>query len=117
MTAMRLTELSDREILAIVEPLMENCLAGSNENDHSKHVRDFTQRMQRIVTPEELSRQLAREPRAYFTERQFLSVFRRQQSVGVVWRQFTSLNTDELINQAIFVDANGRVLIDHCMIC
>ena len=31
---MKLSNLSVDEILAIVEPMMDNCLAGSNENDH-----------------------------------------------------------------------------------
>ena len=114
---MKFSDLSVAEILAIVEPIMDNCLAGSNENDHGKHARDFTKRMRSIVTPEELSRQLSRSPRGYFTQREFLSLFRRQQSIGVVWKQYTSLNTDELINQAIFKEENGKVLIDHCMIC
>ena len=114
---MNLSNLSVDEILAIVEPIMDNCLAGSNENDHGKHVRDFTQRMQSIVTPEELSRQLSRSPRGYFTQREFVSLFRRQQSIGVVWKQYTSLNRDELINQAVFKEESGKILIDHCMIC
>ena len=114
---MKFSDLSVAEILAIVEPIMDNCLAGSNENDHGKHARDFTKRMHSIVTPEELSRQLSLEPRGYFTQREFLGLFRRQQSIGVVWKQYTSLNTDELINQAIFKEESGKVLIDHCMIC
>jgi len=114
---MKLPDLSAGEILVIVEPIMENCLAGSNENNHGKHVRDFTKRMQRIVTPEELSRQLSRTHRGCFTQREFLSLFRRQQSIGVVWKQYMPLNMDELINRAIFKEESGKILIDQCMIC
>ena len=49
---MQLSKMSTEEILEVVEPLMDNCLAGSNENDHAKHVEHFTQRMKGIVTPE-----------------------------------------------------------------
>ena len=35
---MSLSQMTDAEILAIVEPLMDNCLAGSTERDHAKHV-------------------------------------------------------------------------------
>ena len=38
---MSLSKMTDAEILAIVEPLMDNCLAGSTERDHAKHVRDL----------------------------------------------------------------------------
>ena len=55
---MSLTKVTDAEILAIVEPLMDNCLGGSTERDHAKHVRDFTDRLRAIVTPENLAAQL-----------------------------------------------------------
>ena len=114
---MKLPNLSEDEILSIVEPIMDSCLEGSNEGDHKKHTKYFTNRMKSIVTPEELKRQLSIEPRTYFTDRQFLNVFRRRDSVGIVWKQSISSCDDELINQAIFKEVEGKILIDHCMIC
>ena len=35
-------EMDEEKILSIVGPLMGNCLNGSNENNHAKHVTDFT---------------------------------------------------------------------------
>jgi len=114
---MKLSDLGLEEILNIVEPIMDNCLDGSNEGNHKKHTRDFTDRMKSIVTPEELQRQLSSYPKIYFTDREFLHLFRRSDSIGIVWRQFTSSNNDELINQAIFKEVGRNILIDHCMIC
>jgi len=31
--------------------MMDNCLEGSNEVNHAKHVRDFTDRLKNVVTP------------------------------------------------------------------
>ena len=109
--------LSTEKILSIVEPFMQNWLEGSNGGDHKKHVRDFTDRMKNIVTPEEIQKQLSGKPRTYFTDRKFLDVFRRRDSVGLVWKQSISSGDDELINQAIFKEVEGKFLIDHCMIC
>jgi len=114
---MALITMQEKEILAIVEPLMDNCLEGSNEDDHQKHTRDFTDRMKKIVTPENLKKQLSHNPRAYFTNREFVHLFRRDQSIGVVWKQYISHSTNEFMNQAIFVEVDQRVLIDHCIIC
>ena len=114
---MKFIEMKENEILGIVEPIMDNCLNGSNEDNHAKHTRDFTERMRKIVTPENLKLQLSKEPRAFFTERQFIKLFRRKNSIGIIWKQFISTSNDELINQAIFVERNGKILIDHCMIC
>ena len=114
---LKLPNLSEEEILRIVEPIMDNCLEGSNEGDHNKHTKHFTNRMKSIVTPEELKRQLSIEPKIYWTKREFVCLFRRSNSVGIVWKQKTSSSKDELINQAIFKEVEGKILIDHCMIC
>ena len=109
--------LSTEKILSIVEPLMQNCLDGSNEGDHQKHTLNFTKRLKGIVTPDELKKQLSCEPRIYFRERQFVELFRRTDSIAIVWKQSISSCDDELINQAIFLEKKGKIFIDHCMIC
>ena len=83
---MNFLEMDDERILSIVDPIMDNCLKGSNENNHAKHVKDFTERMRNIETPENLKMQLSHEPRAFFTNRKFVHLFRRQSSIGVVWK-------------------------------
>ena len=42
---MHFTKMTQKEILELINPLMDNCLAGSNEDNHDKHVKDFTGRM------------------------------------------------------------------------
>ena len=100
--------MEENEILKIVEPIMDNCLRGSNENNHAKHTRDFTERMRKIVTPENLKLQLSKEPRAVFSERKFIYLFRRQSSIGIIWKQYISPSNEELMNQAIFVERNKK---------
>ena len=114
---MQFVEMEEEDILRIVEPIMDSCLNGSNEDNHAKHTRDFTERMRKIVTPENLRLQLSKKPRVFFTERKFIKLFRRQDSIGIIWKQFISTSNDELMNQAIFVERNEQIFIDHCMIC
>ena len=38
---LKLFILDEIEILNIIEPIMENCLQGSNEGNHKKHIRVF----------------------------------------------------------------------------
>ena len=113
------TDTSDEELLAIIEPMMDNCLMGSNEIDHARHVRDFTERLRNIVTRENLEAQCASyQPRlGTIGQREFVCLFRRETSIAVVWRQFFTKSDDEFVNQANFVVLDGRVLIDHCLIC
>ena len=81
---MNFLEMDDERTLSIADPIMDNCLNGSNENNHAKHVKDFTQRMRNILTLENLKMQLSHEPRAFFTNRKFVHLFRRQSSIGVI---------------------------------
>tara|TARA_B100001248_G_C27239603_1_gene388754 strand:- start:263 stop:613 length:351 start_codon:yes stop_codon:yes gene_type:complete len=116
---MSLAQMTDAEVLAMVEPLMNNCLAGSTERDHAKHVRDFTDRLWAIFTPENLAAQLesGQPTNGYFAERELIGIFRRPGRVGVVWRQFLTKVEGEFVNHAVFVEKDGRVLIDDCLIC
>ena len=41
-------------------------------------------------------------PRAFFTDREFLFLFRRKELIAIIWKQNIALNEDELINQAVF---------------
>ncbi|MGB0157135.1 MAG: hypothetical protein ACPG3T_08025 [Pseudomonadales bacterium] len=110
-------ELSDQAIIDLVEPLMDNCLDGSNEGDHTKHVRDFTPRLAAIVTEDNLASQLETRPHGYYHRREFVALMRKSTSVGVVWRQFCTAVDDEFVNHAIFVIRDNRILIDHVLIC
>ena len=58
--------MTEGEILSIVVPMMDNCLEGSNEGGHAKQVRDFTDRLKNVVTPENLKSQLPYRPRGFF---------------------------------------------------
>lgn len=118
MTAL-FTESSDEELLAIFKPMMDDCLTGANEIDHARHVRDFTERLSKIVTRENLEAQCASyQPRlGTFGRREFIYLFRRKTSIAVVWRQFFTKSDDEFVNQANFVMLDRRVLIDHCLVC
>ena len=110
--------MSDEEILAIVEPLMNNLMEGSTEIDHAKHTRDFTQRMKDIVTEERLQKMCAEYQAriGFFTDRELVGIFRRSDSVAVVWRQWSSKTSDEFVAEAVFVEQDGRYLVDHAMI-
>jgi len=110
-----LFEKSDAEILNLVNPIMDNMMAGSTAIDHAMHTRDFSDRIKNIVTPEYLDRvcQDYQQRWGIFTKREFVALFRRRHSIAVVWRQYCSLTTDEYVAEAVFIENDGRLLIDH----
>ena len=113
-----LCQKTDDEILNIIEPLIDNMLAGSTERNHSKHVADFTNRLKVIVTEENLSRQCEdyQNHLGYFARREFVSLFRRKYSLAATWRLFFTKSEDEFVLEAMFVKRDGKLQIDHCMI-
>ncbi len=116
--AVDLATQSDEDILAVVNPLMDNLMEGSTEIDYEKHVRDFTDRLKSMVSEEGLKRMCEHYQAdvGYFTDRELLSIFRRSDSVGVVWRQATSKSDDELIASVVVVEQDGRYLVDHALV-
>ena len=115
---MSLAQMTDTEILAIVEPLMDNCLAGSTERDDAKHVRSFMDLLRAIITLENLATQpeSGQPTSGNFAERELIGIFRRPDRVGVVWRMLLRKAEGGYVNQPVLVEEDGRVLIDHCLI-
>ena len=42
--------MTDDEIMGIANPIMDNLMQTSTDNDHEKHVRDFCEHLKSIVT-------------------------------------------------------------------
>ncbi len=53
---MNFETMSDKEILDIATPIMDNLMAASTRIDYEAHVRGFTDRMKGIVTKEYLQK-------------------------------------------------------------
>lgn len=53
---MDMANKSDPEILTIADPIMDNLMEASTAIDHARHVRDFTDRLNAIVTKDYLAK-------------------------------------------------------------
>jgi hypothetical protein len=49
--------MTDDEIMDIANPIMDNLMQASTDNDHEKHVKDFSEHLKSIVTIENLHNQ------------------------------------------------------------
>ena len=115
---MKLNSNTDAEILAIANPIMNNLMEGSNELDYAKHCQDFSDRMKEAVTAQYFAKAVceSQEKRGLFTEREFVRVFRRGDSVAVLWKQSCSKNEDELMAQLVLVEVEGDYLVEHAIV-
>ena len=115
---MDLAEKSDDEILSIADSIMDNLMDASTAIDHARHVRDFTERMKSIVTPDYLQRvcQKYQSEKGLFSKREFVAIFRRPNSVVVVWRQWFTKAPGEYVAELLLVEDNNRYLVDHALV-
>jgi len=113
-----LTKKSDAEILAVVDPIMDNLMDASTVIDYERHVRDFTDRAKGVM-PKELLQSICNDyqsTKGFFARREFVAVFRRPDSVAVVWRQWFTKQPGEFVAELVLVQRGGKYLVDHVMV-
>jgi hypothetical protein len=115
---MNLAHQSDAEILAVANPLMDNLMDASTHIDYEQHVRDFTDRLKSQLSKERLVG-ICREyqsSKGFFASREFVRVFRRPDSVAVVWKQTFTLQAGEFVAEMVLVQRDDKYLVDHVMV-
>ena len=109
---------SDEEILAIANPIMDNLMDASTTIDHERHVRDFTERAKCIVTAKHLQHvcEQYQQEKGLFASREFVAIFRRPESVVVVWKQWFTKASGEHVAELLLVQQDNRYFVDHVMV-
>ncbi len=112
---MKLCDLTDEQIMAVIDPIMDNLMQASARIDHAAHTRDFTDRLRAIVTPEHLQNVCRRYQAKWGLPgpRERVGVFRRSDSVAAVWKQWLSESDDEFVAELVLIEEDGRYLVDH----
>ena len=107
--------MSESEILAIANPIMDNLMVASSEIDHARHVRDFTEKLKAIVTKANLEAQ-CKEYQATlgnFAGREFVAVFRKETDAAIFWKQKYTKSTGEHIAFLRLISDNGKILVQN----
>lgn len=115
---MDLAQKSDAEILAIATPIMDNLMDASTAIDYERHTRDFTDRARSVLSKERFQSicKHYQSTRGFFANREFVAVFRRPDSVAVVWRQWFTRQQGEYVAELVLVRQGNRYLVDHVMV-
>lgn len=115
---MNFETMSEAEILGIATPLMDNLMEASTRIDHEAHVRDFTDRIKKIVTPDYLQRicKQYQQEKGFFGERVPVAVFRRPDSAVIIWKQSFTKVKGEFVAEMVLVRQDDRFLCDHVMV-
>lgn len=115
---MNLVEKSDAEILAVATPLMDNLMEASTAIDYERHIRDFTPRARSRLAKAQFQSVCEQYQRAkgFFARREFVTVFRRPDSVAIVWKQWFTRQPGEFVAELVLVEDEGRYRVDHVMV-
>lgn len=110
--------MSEQQLLAIADPIMDNLMDASTQRDHARHIRDFTGRLKAIVTPDYLECvcQQYQTEKGYFTTRTPIAVLRRPDSAAILWKQHFTKAPGEFVAEMVLVHRDGRYLVDHVMV-
>lgn len=115
---MSFEQMTDQQIWDIANPIMNNLMDASTQIDHARHVRDFTQRMRRIVTSEYLDRvcKQYQSEKGCFTQRTPVAIFKRPNSAALIWKQYFSKVPGEFVAELVLVKEGEKYLVDHAMV-
>jgi hypothetical protein len=115
---MNFEKMSEKEILEIANPIMDNLMDASTHIDHERHIRDFTDRMKNIVTEDYLQKicKSYQSEKGFFSERIPVAVFKRPDSAAIVWKQSFTKAKGEFVAEMVLVHHNGKYMCDHAMV-
>lgn len=104
-------EMSDEEIMNIASPIMNNLMEASTDIDHERHVKDFSDKLKRVVTKENLEEQCQKyqSELGTFSKREFVAIFRKSTDARIFWRQWYTKSEDEFVAFLHLTEKNGKV--------
>jgi DNA-binding transcriptional regulator YiaG len=112
---MKRLEMSEAEILAVANSIMDNLMQAPTDIDHERHVRDFIEQLKAIVTKESLEAQ-HKEYQAKlgnFSEREFVAVYRKETDAAAFWKQKYTKPNGEHIAFLRLISINGKNLVQN----
>ncbi len=110
--------MSDAEILEVATPIMDNLMEASTAIDHERHTRDFTERAKSVL-PKEYLEAICKDyqsTKGFFAKREFVAIFRRPDSVAIIWKQWFTKQPGEFVAELVLHEKDGRYLVDHVMV-
>ncbi len=115
---MNFENITDKELWIIANRLMDNLMDGSTEINHAKHTKDFTSRLQKIVSSESFKTMCEsyQRDKGYFSSRKQVAVIKRPSAAAFIWKQsFTKVKGD-YVAEMLVVHRNGKFLVEHVMV-
>ena len=116
------SDIADAQLLEIAQNWMDDLMQASTSIDYATHVANWSQRAKSVLNASQFE-QVCRSYQAQkgsFSERRFLGMLRRPQSVLLLWAQQFSHCAGEYVSEMVLIiedNPHGQQLkIDHVMV-
>lgn len=116
--ALSFDQLTDTELLNIANQMMDSLMQASIEKDYAKHIQYFSQRAKSTLdeTQFKIVCGVYQEKMGIFTEREFVKLFRRPESVAVIWTQKYSQVKGEYVAEMVMLIEDDQYRVDHAFV-
>lgn len=110
--------LSDQALLEIANEMMDEVMQASTQKDYQRHIRYFSQRAQSAIdeTQFQIMCGVYQQKMGYFSDRSFVALFRRPESVAVIWRQNYSKVAGDFVAEMVMVIEDNEYRVDHAFV-
>lgn len=115
---MKLSKLSDEELVQIATPIMDNLMDGSTERNWEKHTKDFIPGARAGLSKDELLRQCDAYQSSHgdFASRELMGIVRHPIYVSFYWKQRMTKVDAEYLAVLSLVELDGVVQVIRCYV-
>ena len=111
-------QLSDAALIEVANVLMDKLMLASTNRDYVAHTQDFSKRALSVLNFDqfEMICEHYQKRQGYFLEREFVALFRRPNSIAVIWRQKYSLVEGDYVAEMAMIIEDGAYKVDHVFV-
>lgn len=113
---MKISSMSDSEILEIAEPVRQDVIDGSNRKDWALHARNLPAHVienddiKKNVEKQWREDEAALSPRTSLRrESEYLGVIRKKEVISVLWKQKSTLSDEEYLLKIVLKEINSEL--------
>lgn len=110
--------LSDAELIDIANEMMNQLMDASTRKDYEAHIHHFSKRAKSIL--DEIHFKVIcdvyQEKYGFFTARKFVALFRRPDSVALIWKQNYSRVIGDYVAEMVMIIEEDQYKVYHAYI-
>jgi hypothetical protein len=111
-------ELTDTQVCNIVEPMMDDIMAGVARHDYALHSTHFSVNLKSVITAESFLQSCTQRESDWGLpgDRQLMCIFRKTKFFTVVWDQAYTQDGGQVVALSTVAVKGGRYFVDYFLL-